>query len=68
MRSATQIFSALLDLSLIESGTMRIRIEAVDLAGILDSVVTVFSEEANNRGPASHVHFTRLRLTLRDLG
>lgn len=55
VRSATQMFNALLDLSRIESGTVQIRREAVDLAGILDSVVTVFREEANNRGLALRV-------------
>jgi signal transduction histidine kinase len=55
VRSATQMFNALLDLSRIESGTVQIRREAVDLAGILDSVLTVFREEANNRGLALRV-------------
>lgn len=55
VRSATQMFNALLDLSRIESGAVQIKREAVDLAGILDSVVTVFREEAKNRGLALRV-------------
>lgn len=67
VRSATQMFNALLDLSRIESGAVQIKREAVDLAGILDSVVTVFREEAKNRGLALRVHLpSRQTIVLAD--
>ena len=56
VRSATQMFNALLDLSRIESGRVRIKTEAVDLAEVVGNVATIFREEARNRGLALRVH------------
>lgn len=56
VRSATQMFNALLDLSRIESGRVQIQTEAVDLAEVIGNVATIFREEARNRGQALRVH------------
>ncbi len=56
VRSATQMFNALLDLSRIESGRVQIKTEAVDLAAVIANVATIFREEARNRGLELRVH------------
>lgn len=56
VRSATQMFNALLDLSRIESGRVQIKTEAVDLAEVIGNVATIFREEARNRGLELRVH------------
>ncbi len=56
VRSATQMFNTLLDLSRIESGRVQIRTEAVDLAEVTGNVATIFREEARNRGLELRVH------------
>lgn len=56
VRSANQMFNALLDLSKIESGRVQIQTEAVDLAEVIGNVATIFREEARNRGQALRVH------------
>ncbi|NCT88951.1 hybrid sensor histidine kinase/response regulator [Stenotrophomonas acidaminiphila] len=55
VQSATQMFDALLDLSRIESGRVQISTEAVDLAGMIANVATLFREEARDRGLALRV-------------
>lgn len=56
VRSATQMFNALLDLSRIESGKVQIQTEPVNLADILDNVATIFREEARNLGLELRTH------------
>ncbi|NTV94358.1 MAG: hybrid sensor histidine kinase/response regulator [Thiobacillus sp.] len=56
VHSATQMFNALLDLSRIEGGRVQIKTEAVDLAGAIANVATIFREEARSRGLALRVH------------
>ena len=56
VRSATQMFNALLDLSRIESGRVQIKTEAIDLAEIMTNVATIFREEARNRALELRVH------------
>lgn len=56
VRSATQMFNALLDLSRIESGRVQIKTETVDLVALFDNVATVFREEARNRKLALRLH------------
>ena len=46
------MFNSLLDLSKIESGNVRTAATHVDIGALLDSVITLFREEANSRAPA----------------
>ena len=45
------MFNSLLDLSKIESGNVRTAATHVDIGALLDSVITLFREEANSRAP-----------------
>ena len=56
VRSASQMFNALLDLSRIESGRVQIRTESVNLVDVVRNVATTFGEEARIRGLALRVH------------
>lgn len=56
VRSATQMFNALLDLSRIESGRVQIKTTAVNLVEAITNVATIFREEARNRGLVLRVH------------
>lgn len=56
VRSATQMFNALLDLSRIESGRVQIKTEAIDLNELVTNVATIFREEARNRALELRVH------------
>lgn len=56
VRSATQMFNALLDLSRIESGRVQIKTEDVNLADIVDSVTMIFREEARSRNLDMRIH------------
>lgn len=56
VRSATQMFNALLDLSRIEGGRVQVKTEAVDLAEVIANVATIYREEARNRGLELRVH------------
>lgn len=56
VRSATQMFNALLDLSRIESGRLQIHTEAVNLVEVVGNVATTFGEEARIRGLTLRVH------------
>lgn len=59
VRSATQMFNALLDLSRIESGRVQIKTEAVHLAEVVSNVATIFREEARSRGLSLRIHLPR---------
>lgn len=59
VRSATQMFNALLDLSRIESGRVQIKTAAVDLAEVITNIATIFREEARNRGLVLRVHLPK---------
>ena len=61
VRSATQMFNALLDLSRIESGRVQIKSEVVDLAEVLANVATVFREEARTRNLKLRLHLPASR-------
>ncbi|WP_440109516.1 ATP-binding response regulator [Acidovorax sp. BL-A-41-H1] len=52
MRSVNHMFNTLLDLSRIESGTMKARPAAVSIAQLLDEVGLQFGEDARARGLA----------------
>lgn len=56
VRSTSQMFNALLDLSRIESGRVQIRTESVNLVDVVRNVATTFGEEARIRGLALRVH------------
>lgn len=56
VRSAAQMFNALLDLSRIESGRVQIHTEAINLVEVVRNVATTFREEARIRGLALRVH------------
>ena len=64
VRSATQMFNALLDLSRIESGRVQIRTEAVNLVEVVRNVATTFGEEARIRGLSLRVHAPKLGATV----
>lgn len=59
VRSATQMFNALLDLSRIESGRVQIKTEAVHLTEVVSNVATIFREEARSRGLTLRIHLPR---------
>lgn len=50
VRSVQLMFNSLLDLSKIESGNMMTTTTHVDIGALLDSVITLFREEAKSRG------------------
>lgn len=50
VRSVQLMFNSLLDLSKIESGNMKTAATHVDIGALLDSVITLFREEARSRG------------------
>ena len=50
VRSVQLMFNSLLDLSKIESGNMTTATTHVDIGALLDSVITLFREEAKSRG------------------
>lgn len=50
VRSVHLMFNSLLDLSKIESGNVSTATTHVDIGTLLDSVITLFREEANSRG------------------
>ncbi|MGK9175233.1 hybrid sensor histidine kinase/response regulator [Yokenella regensburgei] len=52
VRSVQLMFNSLLDLSKIESGNMATAATHVDIGALLDSVITLFREEARSRGLA----------------
>ena len=52
VRSVHLMFNSLLDLSKIESGNVRTAATHVDIGALLDSVITLFREEANSRATA----------------
>lgn len=56
VRSASQMFNALLDLSRIESGRVQIHLEVVNLVEVAGNVVTTFREEARSRGLVLRIH------------
>jgi signal transduction histidine kinase/CheY-like chemotaxis protein len=58
VRSVTQMFNSLLDLSKIEAGAIEVRLETISLDDLMSDVATVFREEAINANIA-----LRLRLT-----
>lgn len=58
VRSVTQMFNSLLDLSRIESGAVQVHLETILLDELMSDVTTVFREEAINANIA-----LRLRLT-----
>lgn len=49
VRSVTQMFNSLLDLSKIELGSVKVHLETVSLYPLIEDIVTVFSEEAHAR-------------------
>jgi signal transduction histidine kinase/CheY-like chemotaxis protein len=49
VRSVTQMFNSLLDLSKIESGTIALRTDTVFLNALIRDIATVFAEEAHAR-------------------
>ncbi|CAI1842717.1 hybrid sensor histidine kinase/response regulator [Serratia ficaria] len=49
VRSVHLMFNSLLDLSKIESGNLSTAAARVDIGALLDSVITLFREEANSR-------------------
>jgi signal transduction histidine kinase/CheY-like chemotaxis protein len=59
VRSASQMFNALLDLSRIESGRLQVHPEAVNLVDVVRNVATTFAEEARIRGLTLRVHVPR---------
>jgi signal transduction histidine kinase len=50
VRSLHLMFNSLLDLTIIENKAVNVPQSEVDLAPLVESVVTLFREEANNRG------------------
>lgn len=56
VRSATQMFNALLDLSKIESGAVQLCPGNIFLHALVKDVVTVYAEEAHARGLALRMH------------
>lgn len=55
VRSVHLMFNSLLDLSKIESGNVRTSTTAVDIGNLLDSVMTLFREEAKSRALALRI-------------
>ena len=49
VRSVTQMFNSLLDLSKIESGTVQLKSEAIQLNSLIQDIALVFTEEARSR-------------------
>jgi len=49
VRSVTQMFNSLLDLSKIESGTVQLKIETIQLNTLIQDIALVFTEEARSR-------------------
>lgn len=61
VRSVHFMFNSLLDLTIIENKTVMVPRSEVDLAPLVESIVTLFREEANNRGLTLHARFPQQR-------
>ncbi|MGQ1886534.1 ATP-binding protein [Serratia marcescens] len=64
VRSVHLMFNSLLDLSKIESGNVRTAATHVDIGALLDSVVTLFREEANSRALALRTWRPKRRISV----
>lgn len=62
VRSVHLMFNSLLDLSKIESGSVSTATAAVDIGNLLDSVMTLFREEARSRALALRIWRPKQRL------
>ena len=58
------MFNSLLDLSKIESGNVRTAATHVDIGALLDSVITLFREEANSRALALRTWRPKRRISV----
>jgi len=56
VRSATQMFNSLLDLSKIESGVVQLRTGHIFLHDLVKDVITIYTEEANARTLSLRMH------------
>ena len=64
VRSVHLMFNSLLDLSKIESGNVRTAATHVDIGALLDSVITLFREEANSRALALRTWRPKRRISV----
>jgi signal transduction histidine kinase/CheY-like chemotaxis protein len=59
VRSVTQMFSSLLDLSKMESGAVQLNIEAISLNTLMSDIAMLFAEEAKSRNLALRIKLAR---------
>ncbi len=68
LRSVTQMFNSLLDLSKIESGVVQLRTGTIFLDELIKDVATVYAEEANARGLKLRIHTSSGRAVVKTDG
>ncbi|WP_156293569.1 hybrid sensor histidine kinase/response regulator [Serratia oryzae] len=61
VRSLHLMFNSLLDLTIIENNAVNVPATEVELVPLIDSIVTLFREEANNRGLTLRARFPQRR-------